>query len=200
MVWHVSQRLRLIKAFGGKRPVAALGLRNLAAIHSNQNGAGNGSLLARDTLTESAEYVVAHSAWQLDVWGIQGTSTGLPQSRLAALSLVALASDSISHLFLECPAAVSVISWLCRLWHAMTGHMPQASVAILAAATAEGQCASEALLTLGTDSRWQCCTASEHPRVLSMTVPAHLSHKRLQRLQSLLRSWPAGLHSRPSLL
>ena len=32
------------------------------------------------------------------------------------------------------------------LWHAMTGHMLKASVAILAAATAEGQCASEALL------------------------------------------------------
>ena len=55
--------------------------------------------------------------------------------------------QTISHLFLECPAAATVISWLCRLWHAMTGHMPQASVAtILAATTAEGQCASEALL------------------------------------------------------
>ena len=55
--------------------------------------------------------------------------------------------QTISHLFLECPAAATVISWLCRLWHAMTGHMPQTSVAtILAATTAEGQCASEALL------------------------------------------------------
>ena len=55
--------------------------------------------------------------------------------------------QTISHLFLECPAAATVISWLCRLWQAMTGHMPQASVAtILAATTAEGQCASEALL------------------------------------------------------
>ena len=55
--------------------------------------------------------------------------------------------QTISHLFLECPEAATVISWLCRLWHAMTGHMPQASVAtILAATTAEGQCASEPLL------------------------------------------------------
>ena len=32
--------------------------------------------------------------------------------------------QTISHLFLECPVAATVISWLCRLWHAMTGHMP----------------------------------------------------------------------------
>ena len=31
--------------------------------------------------------------------------------------------QTISHLFLECPAAATVISWLCRLWHAITGHM-----------------------------------------------------------------------------
>ena len=41
--------------------------------------------------------------------------------------------QTISHLFLECPAAATVISWLCRLWHAVTGHMPQASVATILA-------------------------------------------------------------------
>lgn len=55
--------------------------------------------------------------------------------------------QTISHLFLDCPAAAAAISWLCRLWHAMTGHMPQASVAtILAASITEGQCGSAALL------------------------------------------------------
>ncbi|KAL3145291.1 hypothetical protein ABBQ38_001552 [Trebouxia sp. C0009 RCD-2024] len=55
--------------------------------------------------------------------------------------------QTISHMFLECPMAATVISWLCRLWQAMTGHLPEASVAtILAASTSEGQCASDALL------------------------------------------------------
>ncbi|KAL3146140.1 hypothetical protein ABBQ38_015482 [Trebouxia sp. C0009 RCD-2024] len=55
--------------------------------------------------------------------------------------------QTISHMFLECPMAATVISWLCRLWQAMTGHLPDASVAtILAASTSEGQCASDALL------------------------------------------------------
>ncbi|KAL3154648.1 hypothetical protein ABBQ32_014107 [Trebouxia sp. C0010 RCD-2024] len=48
--------------------------------------------------------------------------------------------QTISHLFLECPVATTVISWLCRLWQAMTGHLPAASVAtILAASTSDGQ-------------------------------------------------------------
>ena len=69
--------------------------------------------------------------------------------------------QTISHLFLECPAAVISCSWLCRLWHAMTAHMPQASVAtILAAATAEkGSALQRLFFRLGTDSGWQCCTA-----------------------------------------
>ncbi|KAL3162710.1 hypothetical protein ABBQ38_008751 [Trebouxia sp. C0009 RCD-2024] len=32
--------------------------------------------------------------------------------------------QTISHMFLECPMAATVISWLCRLWQAMTGHLP----------------------------------------------------------------------------
>ena len=70
--------------------------------------------------------------------------------------------QTISHMFLECPVTATVVSWLCRLWQAMTGHMPDASVAtilfffflgyrillatILAASTPDGQCASDALL------------------------------------------------------
>ena len=43
--------------------------------------------------------------------------------------------------------AATVTRWLCRLWQAMTGHMPTASVAtILAASTSVGQCTSDALL------------------------------------------------------
>ena len=52
-----------------------------------------------------------------------------------------------SHMFLGCPVAATVVSWLCRLWQAMTGHTPDASVAtILAASTPDGHCASDALL------------------------------------------------------
>ena len=55
--------------------------------------------------------------------------------------------QTISHLFLECPVAATVISWLCRLWQAMTGHLPAASVAtILAASTSDEHCTSDALL------------------------------------------------------
>ena len=51
------------------------------------------------------------------------------------------------HMFLECPVAATVVSWLCRLWQAMTGHTPDASVAsILVASTPDGHCASNALL------------------------------------------------------
>ena len=50
-------------------------------------------------------------------------------------------------MFLDCPVAATVVSWLCRLWQAMTGCMPEASVAsILAASVSEGQCTSDALL------------------------------------------------------
>ena len=31
--------------------------------------------------------------------------------------------QNISHMFLECPVAATVVSWLCRLWQVMTGHM-----------------------------------------------------------------------------
>ena len=41
--------------------------------------------------------------------------------------------QTISHLFLECPVAATVVSWLCRLWQAMTGHLPEASVATVLA-------------------------------------------------------------------
>ena len=55
--------------------------------------------------------------------------------------------QTISHMFLGCPVAATVVSWLCRLWQAMTGHTPDASVAtILAASTPDGHCASDALL------------------------------------------------------
>ena len=55
-------------------------------------------------------------------------------------------SQIISHMFLDCPMAAMVVSWLCRLWHAVTGYMPEASVAtILAASVSEGQCTSNAL-------------------------------------------------------
>ncbi|KAL3155273.1 hypothetical protein ABBQ32_013096 [Trebouxia sp. C0010 RCD-2024] len=55
--------------------------------------------------------------------------------------------QSISHMFLECPMAATVIGWLCRLWQAVTGHLPDASVAtILVASTSEGHCALDALL------------------------------------------------------
>ena len=37
--------------------------------------------------------------------------------------------QTISHLFLECPVATTVVSWLCRLSQAMTGHLPEASIA-----------------------------------------------------------------------
>ena len=55
--------------------------------------------------------------------------------------------QTVSHMFLECPVAATVVSWLCRLWQAMTGHTPDASVAsILVASTPDGHCASNALL------------------------------------------------------
>ena len=55
--------------------------------------------------------------------------------------------QTVSHMFLECPVAATVVSWLCRLWQAMTGHAPDASVAsILVASTPDGHCASNALL------------------------------------------------------
>ena len=55
--------------------------------------------------------------------------------------------QTVSHMFLECPVAATVVSWLCRLWQAMTGHTPDASVAsILVASTQDGHCASNALL------------------------------------------------------
>ena len=72
------------------------------------------------------------------------------------------------------------VSWLCRLWHAMTGHMPQASVAtILAATTAEGQCASEALLQTWHRLRlavlhsiWAASQVAQHASATQLHPPA----------------------------
>ena len=73
--------------------------------------------------------------------------------------------QTISHMFLDCPVAAAVVSWLCRLWRAMTGCMPEASVATtLAASVSEGQCASDDLAPAQTgcaaqhlDSSLHCC-------------------------------------------
>ena len=55
--------------------------------------------------------------------------------------------QTVSHLFLACPAAATAVSWLCRLWQAITGHLPQASVSnLLAGDTSDWQAPSEALL------------------------------------------------------
>ena len=55
--------------------------------------------------------------------------------------------QTISHLFLECPVAASVTSWLCRLWQAITGHLPDISVAtLLAGDTSADHAPSEAML------------------------------------------------------
>ena len=55
--------------------------------------------------------------------------------------------QTISHLFLDCPVAVTVTDWLCRLWQAMTGYLPVVSVAsLLAADTSSEQCPSHALV------------------------------------------------------
>ena len=49
--------------------------------------------------------------------------------------------QTLTHLFLACPVAGSVTSWLCRLWQAITGHMPAVTAAsMLAADTSPGQC------------------------------------------------------------
>ena len=66
----------------------------LVAPTLNQSGAGFGSWLARDTLTDSTESCGGAFCMQLDVWGIQGLHPqGYP--RHAALSVVALASASL---------------------------------------------------------------------------------------------------------
>ena len=55
--------------------------------------------------------------------------------------------QTVSHLFLTCPAAAAAVNWLCKLWQAITGHLPQASVStLLAGDTASWQLPSEALL------------------------------------------------------
>ena len=55
--------------------------------------------------------------------------------------------QTISHLFTTCPVAATVTDWLCRLWQAMTGYLPVASVASLSAAdTPSEQLPSDALL------------------------------------------------------
>ena len=54
---------------------------------------------------------------------------------------------TVRHLFLTCPAAATAVSWLCRLWQAITGHLPQASGSnLLAGDTSDWQIPSEALL------------------------------------------------------
>ena len=55
--------------------------------------------------------------------------------------------QTVSHLFLTCPAAATAVGWLCRLWQAITGHLPDASVSILLAAdTSSWQLPTKALL------------------------------------------------------
>ena len=55
--------------------------------------------------------------------------------------------QTLTHLFLACPVAGSVTSWLCRLWQAITGHMPAVTAAsMLAADTSPGQCSSDTQL------------------------------------------------------
>ena len=55
--------------------------------------------------------------------------------------------QTISHMFLTCPAAAAAVSWLCKLWQAITGQLPQASVStLLAADTSSLQLPSAALV------------------------------------------------------
>ena len=70
-----------------------------------------------------------------------------PEQASCPFSCCSSQPQTISHLFLHCPVAASVTSWLCRLWQAVTGHLPDASVATLLAGDASASHApSEAML------------------------------------------------------
>ena len=70
-----------------------------------------------------------------------------PEQASCPFSCCSSQPQTISHLFLECPVAATLTSWLCRLWQAITGHLPEASVATLLTADAPaGQLASQAML------------------------------------------------------
>jgi len=100
--------------------------------------------------------------------------------------------QTISHLFLTCPVAATVTDWLCRLWQAMTGYLPVVSVAGLLAAdtSSERSCRQMRSFRLGTDSGWQCCTASGQR--LRLLRPA--SRPNLRIPQSRTRYWRHLLH------
>ena len=55
--------------------------------------------------------------------------------------------QTLTHLFLDCPVAIAVTSWLCRLWQAVTSQLPVVSAAtMLAAKTVSDQCSSASQL------------------------------------------------------
>jgi len=94
--------------------------------------------------------VVAPVVWQLDVWGLQSihkqghASTG----QLPFLMLHRPQSfQTISNLYVTCPVAATVTILLWRFCQAMTGYLPEVSVAsLLAADTPSEQLPSDALL------------------------------------------------------
>ncbi len=95
--------------------------------------------------------MVAPAAWQLDVWSLQRAYIGraVPAQANCPFSCCINPSrpQTISHLFITCPVAATVIDWLCRLWQAMTGYLPVISAAsLLAADTPSEQLPSDALL------------------------------------------------------
>ncbi|DBB06976.1 TPA: hypothetical protein ACH3X1_011569 [Trebouxia sp. C0004] len=112
--------------------------------------------------------------------------------RVALLLAVAPrpAPDHQPHV-LECPVAATVVSWLCRLWQAMTGYMPVASVAtILAASTQTGNVLQMRSFRLGTGSDWQYCIAfGRQPGSLPLPHMALLLLK--PPLHSLVLTWQA---------
>ena len=70
-----------------------------------------------------------------------------PEQASCPFSCCSSQPQTISHLFLECPVSATLTSWLCSLWQAITGHLPEASVAtLLAADTPVGHAPSEAML------------------------------------------------------
>ena len=70
-----------------------------------------------------------------------------PEQASCPFSCCSSQPQTISHLFLECPVAATLTGWLCRLWQAITGHLPAASIAtLLAADTPAGHAPSEAML------------------------------------------------------
>ena len=45
-------------------------------------------------------------------------------------------AQTLTHLFIQCPATAQTIQWLCQIWGAITGQMPPATAAVLLAADA----------------------------------------------------------------